>query len=83
MSITDMVKDGKKVHFHHYRKNELWYVTECGFEFPVPTSDTGDATFLKEDKAMMFIRYLRKQISEIEKAKAIQQIATENYEHLD
>jgi hypothetical protein len=68
-NIKDMVKDGKKVSFIYYKSGELWYVTECGFEFPVPTSDAGDATFLNEDKAMLFMRYIRKHIATIEAAK--------------
>lgn len=59
-SIKDMVKDGKKVKFIHYRQSELWYVTECGFEFPVPIEDCGLATYLSEDKAMLFMKYIRK-----------------------
>jgi hypothetical protein len=57
-----MVKDGKKVRFVHYRNNELWYSTECGFLFPVPTFDIGEATFLAEDKAILFMRYIKKHI---------------------
>ena len=58
--IKEMVKDGKKVRFTRYRQGHLYYQTEDGFEFPVPLSDAGDATFLAEDKAMMFMRYIRK-----------------------
>jgi hypothetical protein len=57
-----MVKDGKKVRFVQYKHNELWYETECGFRFPVDISDTGDGTFLAEDKALLFMRYIRKAI---------------------
>ena len=57
-----MVRNGKKVTFIRFRKNELIYKTECGFEFPVPVDDTGGGVFLAEDKAMMFMRYIRKQI---------------------
>ena len=60
--IKDMVKDGKKVNFQFYRKGELWYSTECGFVFPVPIDDTGDGTFNREDSAMFFMRYIRKQL---------------------
>lgn len=66
-SVKDMVRDGKRVHFARYRHNELIYVTECGFEFPVPIDDTGDGVFLAEDKAMLFMRYIRKQIEAITK----------------
>lgn len=59
-TIKDMVKDGKKVRFSHWRANELWYKTECGFEFPVPTHDAGTATFHAEDKAIIFMRWIRK-----------------------
>ena len=62
-----MVSNGKTVTFEFYRKGELWYTTECGFKFPVPISDTGDGTFLKSDKAMLFMRYIRKQIDEVQK----------------
>ena len=69
MNIKDMVSNGKKVTFVRYKQKELWYVTECGFEFPVPVDDTGDGTFLAEDKAMMFMRYIRKHIANIEAGK--------------
>jgi hypothetical protein len=63
--IKDMVRDSKKVTFEFYRQKELWYKTECGFEFPVPIEDTGNGVFLKEDKAMLFMRYIRKQVEAI------------------
>jgi thymidylate kinase len=64
LSIKDMVKDNKKVVFTRYRHGNLYYKTEDGFEFPVPTSDIGDATFLAEDRAMLFMRYIRKALDE-------------------
>lgn len=64
--IKDMVKGGKQVEFQFYRKGELFYKTECGFLFPVPISDTGDGQFNRTDKAMMFMRYIRKYIQELE-----------------
>jgi hypothetical protein len=69
-TIKDMVKDGKKVVFVRFKEGQLWYMTECGFEFPVPVDDTGTATFLPADKAMLFMRYIRKHIAFLEKAKA-------------
>jgi len=63
-----MVKD-KKVKFLFYKEGELWYVTECGFEFPVPISDTAGATFNNEDKAILFMRWIRKHVAFIEGAK--------------
>ena len=61
LSIKEMVKDNAKVFFEYYRAGELWYKTEVGeFLFPVPIEDIGDATFLNEDRAMLFMRYIRK-----------------------
>lgn len=71
MSIKEMVKGGKRVKFVHYRAKELIYETECGFQFPVPISDCGEATFLAEDKAMLFMRYIRKQLKLLEEAKEV------------
>lgn len=61
-----MVGNGKKVTFVRFRKSELIYITENGFEFPVPVDDTGDGVFLAEDKAIMFMRYIRKHIKSAE-----------------
>lgn len=67
MDIKELVKD-KSVIFVMYLKNELWYKVEgTDFLFPVPIADTGDGTFLASDKAMIFIRYIRKQLEEIKK----------------
>jgi len=65
--ITQMVKD-KKVQFQFYRDGELWYSTD-DFEFPVPISDIGNATFKAEDKAIFFMRWIRKHLKTIEEAK--------------
>ncbi len=65
-TLKDMVSGGKSVEFQYYRKGELWYSTECGFMFPVPISDTGDGTFSKRDKAMLFMRYIRKHLEAVE-----------------
>ena len=67
MSIKDLVKG--KVVFKFYRKQNLYYETESGFVFPVPIEDTGDATFLASDKAMLFMRYIRKELKNREEDK--------------
>lgn len=68
MSIKNMVKD-KQVNFEYYRDNELWYTTECGFKFPVPIDDTGTGVFKSQDKAILFMRYIRKHLEKISKAR--------------
>jgi len=66
-----MVRDSKKTTFMFYRQKELWYKTECGFEYPVPIEDVGDGVFLNEDKAMFHMRYIRKHLEMIAQEKAI------------
>lgn len=74
-NVKEMVTGNKKVKFVKYQQKQLWYMTECGFEFPVDISDTGDAAFLVEDKAMFFMRWINKHIKDINKAKQEQDIA--------
>ena len=69
INIKDLVKDNKKVRFICYKQGVMIYTTECGFTFPVPIDDCGDGTFLAEDRAMLFMRYIRKHIKYIEDAK--------------
>ena len=69
MNIKEMLAEGRKVRFLHYKLGELWYTTEPGLEFPVPISDCGDGTFLAEDKAILFMRYIRKHVADLEEAK--------------
>lgn len=38
----------------------LIYITDTNLEIMVPLNDTGDADFHAEDKAMLFMRYIRK-----------------------
>jgi hypothetical protein len=63
-TLKDHVKG--RVKFQFYRKGYLYYKTDSGFEFRVPIDDTGDAVFLDEDKSILFMRYIRKEI-EIQK----------------
>jgi len=63
-----MVINNQKVAFRFYRDGQLWYATECGFEFPIPVSETGSATFLAEDRAILFMRYIRKYMEFLKKS---------------
>ena len=65
MNIIEMVKD-KIVTFELYKDSNLWYTTECNFKFPVPITDVGNATMLANDKAILFMRYIRKHIELLE-----------------
>ena len=61
--LKEMVSGDKMVRFAFYRDKNLWYRTQDGFEFPVPIDDIGTATFLAEDRAMLFMRYIRKHLA--------------------
>lgn len=63
--IKDYVKG--QVTFLFARKGELWYETENGFKFPVPIDDMGDGQFNAQDRAMLFMRYIRKYLAEMQK----------------
>jgi len=68
MNIKDMVKN-KQVTFQYYREGELWYSTACGFNFPVPIADVGGASLMASDRAIMFMRWIRKHITMLQSAK--------------
>ena len=64
MNIKDIIKDNT-VKFSFFRAGVMFYtVTYNGelYQFPVPVDDVGDATFSAEDKAILFMRYIRKAI---------------------
>ena len=39
------------------------------FRFPVPIAEAGTATFLAEDRAILFMRYIRKYMAVMEDSK--------------
>ena len=61
-NVKEHVINNKKVYFQFYRSGTLYYKTELGLIFEVPTSDCGDACFIQEDKAMLYMRWIRKQL---------------------
>lgn len=66
MNIKDIVK-GNVVNFLKYRRQIAYYTVRVDGEdymFPVPLEDIGDATLLAEDKAITFMRYIRKSLDE-------------------
>ncbi len=81
--MKQMFADGNMAYFTRYFDGNLWYVIHYNtpvvgsevnavefheFEFPVPISDIGTATFLAHDKAMLFMRYVRKHLDLIDSA---------------
>ncbi len=68
-TLKEMVINDQRVRFDFYRDGQLWYTTECGFRFPVPIDEAGTATFLAEDRAILFMRYIRKQMACVEEGR--------------
>lgn len=62
LSVKDMVKNSQQVEFVKFDNDQLWYKTESGFLFPVPVSDTGAAAFIPKDKAILFMRWIKKHL---------------------
>lgn len=66
MDVKDVVANGARARFSHYRKGNLIYVADNGLEFPVPVSDCGDASFPAELKAVTLMRYIRKHLADVQ-----------------
>lgn len=60
MDIKPYIKG--KVEFVSFREGHFIYRTENGFEFPVPLTDVGNATMPRTDKALLYMRYIRKHL---------------------
>ena len=71
IKIVDLVRDSKKVRFKYYRDKEFWYEHEDGFVFPIALSEVDNpasrATLLAEDKAIYFMRWMKKYIEACKK----------------
>ena len=67
MNIKDIVKDNT-VRFVRYRQGIAYYrvnvPAEGVYVFPVPLDDIGDATLELEDKAILFMRYIKRAAGE-------------------
>lgn len=73
-SIKNLIKD-RSVEFEYYRAGNFYYSLDypksmCSddgvytYVFPVPVEDVGDATLNWKDKAIYFMRYIRKAIEQ-------------------
>lgn len=62
--IKEHVNQGQKVTFQYFRDDEFWYKTDKGMLFPVSLKEAqaGRATFLAQDKAIYFMRWIKRYI---------------------
>ena len=77
-TLKDLVKTGNVVTFDSYRQGHFYYnVAHCTqeqlmnsdtavtiYQFPVPIEDIGTATLLHTDKAITFMRWIRKAMTD-------------------
>ena len=63
--IKEHVNKGEMAHFEYFRDEEFWYRTDKGLLFPIPLKEalTGRATFLADDKAIYFMRWIRRYVA--------------------
>lgn len=77
LTLKDHIKG--QVNFLEYRQGNLWYRCETGFEFPVPVDDCGEASFKVEDKALLFMRYIRRHLQTVNDAPLIETCQMTDY----
>lgn len=66
-TVSELVKDNNRVHFAFYRSGFFYYIIATAnhiYEFPVPIEDIGNATLHDHDKAITFMRWIRKSIED-------------------
>ena len=63
--IKEHVKQGQMVHFEYFRDEEFWYRTDKGLLFPVSLQEAsaGRATFPAHDKAIFYMRWIRRYVA--------------------
>lgn len=61
INIKDLVKN-KMAHFSHYREGYFYYKTDDNFQFSIPFEDTTGITLPAQDKAIFFMKWMKKQI---------------------
>lgn len=64
--VKEHVNRGQQAHFQYFRDDEFWYKTDAGLLFPIPLEEarTGRATFLASEKAIYFMRWIRKYVNQ-------------------
>ncbi len=69
VKLIDLVKDNQMVTFVYFRDEEFWYSCENGFLFPISIAEATNSkvTFLAKDKAILFMRWIRKYIEKCKK----------------
>lgn len=71
--LSDHVGNKQIAVFQRYVAGVLWYETDCTyFEFPVPADELDGASVKAREPASMFIRWIKRHMSMIEREKTAQ-----------
>ncbi len=64
--ITDLVRGEQTCRFAYFKDGLLWYSHDSQeFMFPIPVSDLGDAKLHASERALLLMRWIRKQLEEL------------------
>ncbi len=69
MTVKECVGPGRFVRFDRYCDNNLWYVCDNGFNFPVPIDDAREAVFNATEPSMLFMRWIRRHLDWLKKCR--------------
>lgn len=67
IDIKDAVADGGAVWFKYYRDGNLYYYTKNQQLFAVPVKDVEGATLNSREKAIFFMRWMRKHNEQLDR----------------
>jgi len=62
VNVKEHVEGKQVVRFEFYRTGVLYYRTERGLIFEVPADDVGTGVLKAEDRAMLYMRWIRRQL---------------------
>ncbi len=69
-TIKELVSPDVTAIFIKAYAGNLWYTTsKHDFKFPIPYNEMGDGIFKREDKAIVFMKWIRKHLELLKQAK--------------
>lgn len=69
VKVREHVEKNQKAQFEFYRGSTLYYRTDKGLLFEIPVSETGDAVFKNQERAIILMKWIRRQLEENEKGR--------------
>jgi len=71
IKMIDLMRDNKVVRFAYFRDGDFWYQHEDGLLFSISLQEatSSKVTFLAEDRAMLFMRWIKRFIEQAKRDK--------------